>query len=244
MPDIRSTTASAKPTSSIENRVGVSDDTAPGRFLLVAAQKPDGTMVLVGCVYENASGLREWLNRDPIGERGGINLYRFVGNNPLRFVDPLGLLVFGTFDIGTGTLALTDEDTGHSVVITAESGGKPFGDPIPVGNYDILDHPKPDFLRLEPLDDHYGDDKDSATGRTKFRLHKPGRTIGCIAAKEKAPWEKLRDLIRNTKTTTTTVDSKSYNPFAPDTETIKKFGDLRVIDTSLMPMIPGVPPKP
>jgi len=28
---------------------------------------------------------------DPIGERGGINLYRAMRNNPLRYVDPLGL---------------------------------------------------------------------------------------------------------------------------------------------------------
>jgi len=28
---------------------------------------------------------------DPIGERGGINLYRAMRNNPLRYVDPMGL---------------------------------------------------------------------------------------------------------------------------------------------------------
>ncbi len=32
-----------------------------------------------------------WLSRDPIGELGGLNLYGMVGNNPLNFVDPLGL---------------------------------------------------------------------------------------------------------------------------------------------------------
>jgi RHS repeat-associated protein len=31
-----------------------------------------------------------WLQRDPLGEAGGINLYRFVGNNPLTAVDPFG----------------------------------------------------------------------------------------------------------------------------------------------------------
>ena len=35
--------------------------------------------------------LQRWLNRDPIGEVGGINLYQFVGNDPINDVDPLGL---------------------------------------------------------------------------------------------------------------------------------------------------------
>jgi len=32
-----------------------------------------------------------WLSRDPIGERGGMNLYAFVGNNPVGRIDYLGL---------------------------------------------------------------------------------------------------------------------------------------------------------
>jgi len=37
--------------------------------------------------------LGRWPNRDPIGERGGINLYGFVGNGPLNRADKLGLSV-------------------------------------------------------------------------------------------------------------------------------------------------------
>lgn len=34
---------------------------------------------------------QRWLTEDPIRHRGGINLYRFVGNSPLNNKDPLGL---------------------------------------------------------------------------------------------------------------------------------------------------------
>jgi RHS repeat-associated protein len=35
--------------------------------------------------------LQRWLNPDPLGENGGLNLYTFVDNDPLNYVDPLGL---------------------------------------------------------------------------------------------------------------------------------------------------------
>lgn len=36
------------------------------------------------------NGRSEWLNRDPIGEKGGPNLYGFVRGNPVGYFDPLG----------------------------------------------------------------------------------------------------------------------------------------------------------
>ena len=39
--------------------------------------------------YEPGAG--RWLNRDPLAEEGGLNLYAFCGNDPGNVADPLGL---------------------------------------------------------------------------------------------------------------------------------------------------------
>jgi len=52
-----------------------------------------------GCYYYGYRYLRtkhgRWLSRDPIGNRGGSNLMRFVGNHPISLFDPLGLQSWG-----------------------------------------------------------------------------------------------------------------------------------------------------
>jgi len=39
-------------------------------------------------------GVQRWINRDPIGETRGMNLYVFCGNNGIDRVDRLGLEIF------------------------------------------------------------------------------------------------------------------------------------------------------
>jgi RHS repeat-associated protein len=59
-----------------------------------------------------APSIGRWLTRDPLGERGGINQYRFVGNNPVNWVDPMGLdymdinisIGFGLFGVTGGAM--------------------------------------------------------------------------------------------------------------------------------------------
>jgi RHS repeat-associated protein len=62
------------------------------------------------------SHLGRWLNRDPIGEAGGINLYRYVYNSPLNFIDPLGLDVWIEGPSGS-------EPTGHQSINVGDPNG-------------------------------------------------------------------------------------------------------------------------
>jgi hypothetical protein len=55
--------------------------------------------ILFLCAQEQASAFYSpdtgrWLNRDPIGGNGGINLYRFVADNPINRIDPLGFATY------------------------------------------------------------------------------------------------------------------------------------------------------
>ncbi|MDH4155407.1 MAG: RHS repeat-associated core domain-containing protein [Nitrospira sp.] len=40
--------------------------------------------------YESSSG--RFLQQDPIGLAGGLNLYGYVGSNPVNAIDPMGLI--------------------------------------------------------------------------------------------------------------------------------------------------------
>jgi RHS repeat-associated protein len=172
------------------------------------------------------ANLGRWLSRDPIGENGGLNLYGYVRNNPLSAIDPLGLEVVGVYSKSKGTVTLRDVDTGKSVSYPAESGGKPFGAPIPNGSYEILERKgRADFYRLDPIDSVPRDDRDQETGRDAFRLHGPGQTWGCIAAKERDSWDNAMKLIESTKTKTV-PDFYHGSPSGP----IKRFGVLRVVN--------------
>ena len=56
--------------------------------------------------------LGRWINRDPMGEQGGLNLYGFVRNTPLNGIDILGL---ATIVIDPGHGDVTDKSGGTTI---------------------------------------------------------------------------------------------------------------------------------
>ncbi len=179
-----------------------------------------------GAVFD-ANGATVSFKYDPFGRR----IYKSSSSDTSIYaVDPSGMLVFGVYYQSTGQLTLTDLNTGETVILNVESGGKPFGDPIPQGKYDILEQQrKPDEFRLDKQDKTPYDDVDDVTGRTHFRLHHPGRTIGCIAAKDWNDWNKAFNLINNTKTTTVPDNFKPWWKFWSSPGSLKDFGTVVVV---------------
>ena len=69
--------------------VGTRAGENPYRFSTKELHGPSGLYDYGLRFYSPSMG--RWLNRDPLGEEGGINLYAAMGNNPVNSVDEYGL---------------------------------------------------------------------------------------------------------------------------------------------------------
>jgi RHS repeat-associated protein len=91
------------------------------RYAGLLMHYPSGLYLANYRAYDPASG--RWISRDPIGEEGGINLYAYVGGNPLSYVDPHGLattVVINNNDPVIGT---------HAGVVVGSGGDAVLYDP-------------------------------------------------------------------------------------------------------------------
>lgn len=87
------------------------------------------------CAVVNSN--RRWLNADPLGLAGGLNLYRYVGNSPLGNVDPMGLLsvpVKGGFHPNNGPWNSADT----AAILIPALPLTAFGLPLEAGAANIL----------------------------------------------------------------------------------------------------------
>lgn len=64
--------------------------------------------------------LQRWLNHDPIGEAGGMNLYGMIGNSPVNRLDPYGLCFTPETAMDVASMAM---------------GAASFGENLGLGNY-------------------------------------------------------------------------------------------------------------
>ena len=122
--------ATTLPTSPRKTRVGVFRHRSSGQTSSRGRCRSMFTPGLRGCGYKTVSGRHEWPNRDPIQERGGLNLYAYVGNNPINFLDPNGLVGWGvvgsaSFGAGIGVGPTLGASAGAGVFIGPNSNGTP-----------------------------------------------------------------------------------------------------------------------
>ena len=190
-----------------------------------------------------------WISVDPARQFASPYLYAGNGYNPVNAIDPDGNLVTGTYNKSTGLLTLTDNDTKKSVSGQYFTGGKPYGEPIPTGKYEILDHVpdktsknyKPGRYRLDAIDAKPRNDIHEPTGRINFRLHGFGNSTGCITACENTNHKEIDDFIQKTKTEPVEIKAPERGlfgkiwDFITDTEPSKsnihqKYGEIEVID--------------
>jgi RHS repeat-associated protein len=149
--------------------------------------------------------LRDYLPRpgrytqpDPAGFLGSMNLYLYVGSNPLSFIDPDGLRALITCircaGAGGPLRCSTDEDGKPGLSFNTNEGvnegsstlGDPFGTsgPIPPGLYDLPNAFSPKFKRILPSPTNTGAPgrvrTPAGTVRTGIRIHAGRLSQGCL----------------------------------------------------------------
>lgn len=133
-----------------------------------------------------------FISEDPIGLAGGINVYAYVGNNPVNWIDPLGL--YWQYSQSTGQLTYVNNQTGATTSVGTGYSGYgaglnnpnmqhvPYTGPIPQGAYNI--GPAYNHANLGPVTMNLDPSAGTNTfGRNAFRIH-GDNPCGCQSASQ------------------------------------------------------------
>jgi RHS repeat-associated protein len=83
-------------------------------------------LVLAGARWYSVAQMR-WLTRDPIGYEGDANLYRYVRNRPVRYLDPDGLDAVAVSPGGLAAIGEAIKDVGAGALAGAGSAAAVIG---------------------------------------------------------------------------------------------------------------------